>query len=73
MQFTYLSTCGEENTVALDVPVDNSLWMQESQSFQHRTAHTGHLLLCQTREKINAQPLLVTLQSIIYGSPLHVP
>ena len=49
--FIYLSTCGEKNTVALDISMDNSLWMQESQSFQHGTAHTGHLLLCQTRER----------------------
>ena len=36
----HLPTCGEKNTVALDVSVNNSLGMQEGQSFQHGTADT---------------------------------
>ena len=30
---TYLPTCGEQNAVTLDISVDDSLRMQESQSF----------------------------------------
>ena len=45
--------------------MDNSLWMQESQSFQHSAAHTGHLFLCQTRER-NKQITHLSDTSIVY-------
>lgn len=57
---TNLSICSKKDTVTLDVSVDDSLWMEKRQGFEHSTAHTGNLLLCQAMNKYSTSVYMHT-------------
>lgn len=63
---TYPAITGQENGVALDVPVDDSLRVQVGQSPQHRQTHGGNLLLVHPEDTHTKQCIHVTQNQRLY-------